>query len=85
MFGMNLIVRVDVQTESGTSSRVVFVKEIWWFVVMTIVLMGVTLGSWWLSERNLKLQDLRAAAAAAAASTPPGSTTTIAAVSPSVP
>lgn len=79
MFGMNLIVRVDVQTENGTVSRMVFVKEIWWFVLATVLLMGVTMGSWWLSERNLRLQD-----SSKAANAPPPNTTTVD-VSPSAP
>lgn len=68
---MNLIARVDVQTENGTVSRMVFVKEIWWFAVTTVLLMGVTMGSWWFSERNLRLQDLSKAANAS----PPNTTT----------
>lgn len=55
---MNLIVRIDTQTENGTTSRIVFVKEIWWFAVTTLLLMGITMGSWWLSERNLRIKDL---------------------------
>lgn len=45
------IIHSDLEKENG---RIIVTNEIWKFVVIAVSLTVVTMGSWWLSERNLK-------------------------------